>query len=66
MDLALLVRAFALRDEHEAPEVRALTDRQVIDALNRHHSAGRPKVAGTRYADPTGNQAVARADRSRT
>ena len=43
-----------------------LTPGQIRDAINRRLNTGRPKQRPTiDYADPTGDEAASRADRSR-
>lgn len=43
-----------------------LTPRQIRDAINRRLNTSRPRERPTiTYPDPTGNEAAARADRSR-
>lgn len=43
-----------------------LTPKQIRDAINRRLNTSRPRERPTiDYADPTGNEAAARADRSR-
>ena len=47
-------------------QVRGLTPRQIRDAINRRLNTSRPRERPTiDYADPTGNEAADRADRSR-
>lgn len=59
-----ILRAFQMRDTSDDAEIRALTDRDITRAIERHHARQtqrRPRTNTTpAYRDPTGETACAR------
>ena len=64
-----ILRAFQVRDTSEDAEIRALTDRDITRAIERHHARQtqrRPRnKSAPAYRDPTGGAAARNADKDK-
>lgn len=64
-----ILRAFQVRDTSDDAEIRALTDRDITRAIERHHARQtqrRPRNRPTpAYRDPTGGAAARNADKDK-